>query len=151
MVSIPVRQSPTLASRLHALAQARGEALCVHARAWQSDDCRRELVHVEDDIEVWLLWWRPDHATPIHDHGGAITVTTVLSGALFEERFERHRFGVKPAGTIRRDIGDYDTMAVPDIHRVRAIGPTISLHLHTPRAIDGVEFEAFDDFSVWSI
>jgi predicted metal-dependent enzyme (double-stranded beta helix superfamily) len=151
VVSIPVRQPCTLATRLQALVREHGEAYCAHARAWQSEECRRELMHAEADIEVWLLWWRPDYVTPIHDHGGAITVTTVLSGALFEERFERHHFGVRPAGSIRRDPGDYDTLAVRDVHRVRAVGPTISLHLHTPRAIDGVEFEAFDDFSVWSI
>lgn len=151
MVSIPLRQPDNLASRLYALVREHGEAYCARARAWQSEECRREMVHAEADIEVWMLWWRPDHVTPIHDHGGAITTTTVLSGALFEESFARHHFGVRPTTSVRRDIGDYDTLAVPDVHRVRAIGPTISLHLHTPRAIDGAEFEAFDDFSVWSI
>lgn len=143
MVSIPVRarSSDDLTSRLHALVTEHGEAYCAKARGWNATECQRELVHRDADTEVWLLWWQPDHVTPIHDHGGAVTVTTVLSGALFEEQFERAGFGVRLTGSVRREVGDYDALDVPDIHRVRAVGPTISLHLHTPRAIDGRTFE----------
>lgn len=142
MVSIPARTLQSdLASRLHALVREHGEAYCAKARSWNATECQRELVHSEADIEVWLLWWHPDHATPIHDHGGAITVTTVLSGALFEERFAREGFGVRVTDTVLRGYGEYDTLYEPDIHRVRSVGPTISIHLHSPRAIDGKVYE----------
>ena len=139
MVSFPARAlRSNLMGRLHGLVQRHGEAYLARARGGGT---QRELVHADADMEVWLLAWLPDHTTSIHDHGGAVTATAVLDGALLEERFVRAGFGVRAAGTVRRAAGDYDELDEGAIHRVRALGRTITLHAYAPRALDGRELE----------
>jgi hypothetical protein len=82
--------------------------------------------------------------TPIHDHGGAVTVTTVLSGSVLEERFERIDPAggaggdrVRPTWTTVRGPGDVDPIDPSAIHRVRPLGRVVTLHLYVPRCTDG--------------
>ena len=126
-----------LASRLGELARDHGPTFRARARFCEGDECHRELVHAGPDVEIWLLSWLPDQITPIHDHGGALTVTTVLAGALFEERFERVGERVRPSWTMRRGVGELDPIGATEIHRVRPIGSAVTLHLYAPSCVDG--------------
>jgi hypothetical protein len=95
-----------------------------------------------EHFELWLLSWLPGQVTPIHDHGGVATVTTVLSGAVLEERFA-HVDGtrVRPTWGARREVGDIDALDTGVIHRVRPIGNAVTLHLYVPACVDGQIFE----------
>jgi hypothetical protein len=93
-------------------------------------------------FELWLLSWLPGQVTPIHDHGGVETVTTVLSGAVLEERFERvHGTQVRSIGSLVRAVGDIDAIETSLIHRVRPLANTVTLHLYVPACVDGQIFE----------
>jgi len=94
-------------------------------------------VHSGPDVQVWLLSWLPEQVTPIHDHGGALTVTTVLKGALFEERYERVGALVRPSWSVTRGVGELDPIDVTEIHRVRPIGSAVTLHLYAPSCVEG--------------
>ncbi|HEY0193526.1 MAG TPA: hypothetical protein VGC42_20555 [Kofleriaceae bacterium] len=132
-----------LSSVLGGLARERGGALCSQARFVAGDHYHRELVHHAPGLEVWLLSWLPGQVSPIHDHGGVITVTTVLSGRLFEERFERTGCGrlVRPSWSNTRVAGEIDPIDPSEIHRVTPVVPTVTLHLYAPGCADGAVYE----------
>ncbi len=137
-----VSQPPAaLATQLGALARDHGPSFRARARFCGGVECHHELIHAAPGAEIWLLSWLPGQITPIHDHGGALTVTTVLSGVLFEERFERHGALVRPAWTARREVGALDPIDPAAIHRVRPLGPAITLHLYAPTCVDGRIYE----------
>jgi predicted metal-dependent enzyme (double-stranded beta helix superfamily) len=145
--SSPGRVDVTSTDFSHALSSLirdRGEALCRSARFVAGDHYHRERVHIAPGIEIWLLTWLPGQVTPIHDHGGIVTVTAVLSGEIFEERFERTGAGltVRPSWTTTRTAGDFDPIDPLEIHRVRPLVPSISLHLYAPCSVDGTIYEA---------
>lgn len=128
-----------LTNVLSGLARERGEALKSQARFVSGDHYHRELVHRAPGLEIWLLSWLPGQASPIHDHGGIITVTTVLSGSVFEERYERIGVGslVRPSWSNMRVAGDIDPIDPSEIHRVTPVVPTVTLHLYAPGSTDG--------------
>ncbi|HET9620781.1 MAG TPA: cysteine dioxygenase family protein [Kofleriaceae bacterium] len=129
---------------LSSLIRDRGEALARGARFVPGDHYHRECIHTAAGFEVWLLSWLPGQITPIHDHGGILTVTTVLTGKVFEERFERTGAGltVRPTWTTTRTAGDIDPIDLLEIHRVRPLVPSLTLHLYAPCSVDGTIYEA---------
>ena len=127
-----------LASILGDLVRDHGPAWHGRARFRDGAEYNRERVHCERDLEVWLLSWLPGQISPIHDHGSAVTVTTVLSGTVFEERFERTSGSlVRPTWTTLRAAGDVDRLDPGAIHRVRPLGSVVTLHLYVPACSDG--------------
>jgi predicted metal-dependent enzyme (double-stranded beta helix superfamily) len=132
-------QTPSdLAHLLRRLVRDHGASFQTRARFREGDEYNRELVHAAPGYEIWLLSWLPGQITPIHDHGGALTVTTVLSGTVLEEQFERTReLEVRPTRAALREIGDIDPIDPVRIHRVRPIGNAVTLHLYVPTFADG--------------
>jgi predicted metal-dependent enzyme (double-stranded beta helix superfamily) len=97
---------------------------------------RRELIERGKGFELYLLSWLPGQATPIHDHGEAITACEVLRGELLEERFVRHGAFVRKVGDELSGPGVVDVHGADIIHRVTAIEPTVSLLVYLPGASD---------------
>ena len=113
------------------------------AKFQDAPECHHERVYTAADFEVWLLSWLPGQITPIHDHAGAVTVTTVLSGSLIEERFVRTSgLEVRPVWTMPRVAGDLDPIDATAIHRVRPIGKAVTLHLYVPSCREGQIYQA---------
>jgi predicted metal-dependent enzyme (double-stranded beta helix superfamily) len=140
-------QTPSdLAHLLRGLVRDHGPSFHGRARFRDGDEYNRELVHAAPGYEIWLLSWLPGQVTPIHDHGGAVTVTTVLSGTVLEERFERAGdldvLDVRPTSATLREIGDIDPIDPVRIHRVRPIGSAVTLHLYVPTYTDGQIYRA---------
>ncbi|KGI69531.1 cysteine dioxygenase family protein [Mycolicibacterium rufum] len=91
-------------------------------------------LHGDDELDVWLISWVPDHATELHDHGGSIGALTVVSGALQETRWDgeqlRHRRlaagdqAAFPLGWVHDVVWARDTITVT--------GPTLSVHAYSP-------------------
>jgi cysteine dioxygenase type I len=55
-----------------------------------------------DDVDVWLLSWRPGQATALHDHGSSAAAFTVIRGELNEVRIDPYGQATsqsRPAGT----------------------------------------------------
>ena len=134
-----------------------GASFQTRAQFREGDEYHRELVHAAPGYEIWLLSWLPGQITPIHDHGGAITVTTVLSGTVLEEQFERieqrserrsedhartRDLEVRPTRATLREIGDIDPIDPVRIHRVRPICRALTLHLYVPTFTDGQIYTA---------
>jgi predicted metal-dependent enzyme (double-stranded beta helix superfamily) len=137
-------QTPSdLAHLLRGLVRDHGPTFHSRARFRDGVEYNRELVHAAPAYEIWLLSWLPGQVTPIHDHGGAVTVTTVLSGTVLEERFERTGdLEVRPTSASLREIGDIDPIDPARIHRVRPIGNAVTLHLYVPTYTDGQIYTA---------
>ena len=143
MLAAPVCQTESdLSSFLIDLVRDHGLAWQGRAVFREGAECHRERVHATGELEVWLLSWLPGQITPIHDHGGAVTVTTVLSGTVFEERFERTSGPlVRPTWTTLRAAGDIDRLDPTAIHRVRPLGNVVTLHLYLPICPEGRIYE----------
>ena len=125
------------------LVRDHGASFHRRARFRDGAEYNRELVHTAPGFEVWLLSWLPGQITPIHDHGGVVTATTVLSGAILEERFERTSGPlVRQTWTTRRAAGDFDRLDPAAIHRVRPVGHVVTLHLYVPTCADGQIYQA---------
>jgi hypothetical protein len=141
----PCQQSLDLVKTLEDLVRDSGRAFRDRAVFQPASEPHRERMHIAPDFEVWMLSWLPGHATAIHDHGGAVTATTVLSGTVLEERFVRvNDLEARPIWMMARRPGDFDLIAATAIHRVRSIGHTVTLHLHAPACAEGRTFQAVD-------
>ena len=60
------------------------------------------LLSTNDDVDVWLLSWRPGQATDLHDHGSSAAAFTVIRGELNEVRIDPYGQATshsRPAGT----------------------------------------------------
>ncbi len=88
-------------------------------------------LHVDDDLDVWLISWAPGHATELHDHGGSLGALTVLSGSLNECRWDGTRLRQR-----RLDSGDQAAFPLGWVHDVSSAGnpslETLSVHAYSP-------------------
>ena len=88
-------------------------------------------LHGDDELDIWLISWVPDHSTELHDHGGSLGALTLLSGSLDEFRWDgealRHR---------RIDAGDQAAFPLGWVHDVgwapTPAAPTLSVHAYSP-------------------
>jgi len=134
---------PDPAEILRDLVRNHGRTFHSRAKFCEGAAYHRELVHTGPGFEAWLLSWLPGQVTPIHDHGGVVTISTVLSGAVFEERFERTRGAlVRPTWTTLRATGDVDPIDPLAIHRMQPVGSAVTLHLYLPASVDGQIYQA---------
>ncbi|OKH76585.1 cysteine dioxygenase, partial [Mycobacterium sp. SWH-M1] len=79
-------------------------------------------LHGDDELDVWLISWVPDHATELHDHGGSLGALTVLSGALRETRWDG-----KQLRNRRLEAGDQAAFPLGWVHDVVWARESVSL------------------------
>ncbi|MEW5808274.1 MAG: cysteine dioxygenase family protein [Actinomycetota bacterium] len=93
-------------------------------------------LHGDDELDVWLISWVPDHATELHDHGGSLGALTVVSGALSETRWDGSRLRRR-----RLVAGDQAAFPLGWVHDVvwaresvtlASPTPTLSVHAYSP-------------------
>jgi quercetin dioxygenase-like cupin family protein len=116
--------------------------------AWQplarhdEDERVYELLHRDDDVEIYLVCWMPGHDTGFHDHDDSAAAITVVDGAIVEER-------LAITGAVKHTLsnGDTVTIAREAIHRVRHAGtdPAITLHAYSPPLQRVGTYEVADD------
>jgi mannose-6-phosphate isomerase-like protein (cupin superfamily) len=124
------------------------EAWAKDEPAWRSlirhDEAERvyELVHRDDDVELYLVCWMPGHDTGFHDHDHSAAAITVLEGAITEERLSL-------TGTVERQVASGETLTIAKeaIHRVRHAGqtPAVTLHAYSPPLSRVGTYEFADD------
>ncbi len=89
----------------------------------------------DDELDVWLISWVPDRSTELHDHGGSLGALTVLSGALYETRWDGEALRSR-----RLNAGDQAAFPLGWVHDVVWApapdgGPgaaTLSVHAYSP-------------------
>ena len=95
----------------------------------------------DDEVDVWLISWVPDHSTELHDHAGSLGALTVLSGALSEFRWNGRELRERtltagdqasfPLGWV------HDVVRAPDLvpgakAELGPMDPTLSVHAYSP-------------------
>jgi predicted metal-dependent enzyme (double-stranded beta helix superfamily) len=104
--------------------------------AFDERQYRRVRLFRNEHWEGLLLCWLPGHATSVHDHGGSVGMSFVLSGTLTEERWRIEGAGLPLAhlGGGEQSRGDHAVELLDTIHRVSnaAQEPAVSLHVYSP-------------------
>ena len=97
---------------------------------------RRVRLFRDATWEALLLCWLPGQGTSVHDHGGSVGVSVVLSGCLQERRWVRVREGepLAAAGEMTCVANEASVESLDTIHEMRntSAQPAISLHLYSP-------------------
>jgi len=88
------------------------------------------LLSTNDDVDVWLLSWRPGQATDLHDHGSSQAAFTVIRGELNEVRIDPYG----QATSHSRPAGTATSLAPGVIHDVSGAGidAAVSIHAYSP-------------------
>ncbi len=138
--AVPAVSAPTrlrLPDLLHATDRGADDVLSGHydhllpAGGAPADRRWFTRLHGDDEHDIWLISWVPDHSTELHDHGGSLGALTLLSGSLDEFRWDgealRHR---------RLDAGDQAAFPLGWVHDVgwapTPAAPTLSVHAYSP-------------------
>ena len=89
-----------------------------------------ELLHRDEDVELWLVCWADGHDTGFHDHDASTGLIAVLDGAIREERLA---VGASPIAGVHAE-GAWVTVPRGDIHRVTHVAgePAVTLHAYSP-------------------
>src|ERR1700694_155359 len=110
-----------------------------------ADDRWFSRIYGDEELDIWLISWVPDHSTELHDHGGSLGALTLLSGSLDEFRWDgealrrrRLRGGDQagfPLGWVHDIIwAPYATRSVagPAAPLPSVTTPTLSVHAYSP-------------------
>jgi predicted metal-dependent enzyme (double-stranded beta helix superfamily) len=89
-----------------------------------------ELLHLTDEVELWLVCWAEGHDTGFHDHDHSTGLIAVIDGAVREERLT---VASSPISAVHPE-GVSVTVPAGDIHRVSHVAgePAITLHAYSP-------------------
>ncbi|MCW2688880.1 MAG: cysteine dioxygenase type [Mycobacterium sp.] len=100
-----------------------------------ADDRWFTRIYGDDELDIWLISWVPDHSTELHDHGGSLGALTLLSGSLDEFRWDGEQLRRR-----RLNAGDQAGFPLGWVHDViwapdkapSIITPTLSVHAYSP-------------------
>jgi Cysteine dioxygenase type I len=85
----------------------------------------------DDELDIWLISWVPEHSTELHDHAGSLGALTVVSGALAESRWDGQELRER-----RLDAGDQAGFPLGWVHDVEwapsGESATLSVHAYSP-------------------
>ena len=112
------------------------QALAADPAAWKQlvrhdrDERQFELLHRDDDLEIWLVCWMPGHDTGFHDHDASAAAITVVAGEIAEDRLAVDGPDVDRCFAAGQTL----TVRASDIHRVRHTGeePSVTIHAYSP-------------------
>jgi len=154
-VSIP-EPDPTAARAPLAEAQLRALVIDLAARPerWRGhvahDPARRLFtrLHLDEQLELWLICWMAGHDTGLHDHGGSCGAAAVVEGSVHEERYVRRLL----TGEREYRAGDALAFSPRVVHRVRHAGvtPAVTLHAYSP-PLRGTRAYAVDERGDWHV
>jgi predicted metal-dependent enzyme (double-stranded beta helix superfamily) len=86
-------------------------------------------LHRDETVDVWAIFWLPDHDTGWHDHDISSGAVHVVEGAL-EERVLRL---AQPEHRMRYPAGSSFTFVPSHIHRLTCAAPrATSIHAYSP-------------------
>lgn len=125
-----VKTSPAQLRDLVADFVARRDEWSAHVRF---DLTERYFVrlHLDDDVEVWLICWDLGQDTLLHDHGGSVGAFAVASGRLVEDFGDVGQDGLR---TRRHSAGSAVAFGETYLHNLVNVGmePAVSIHAYSP-------------------
>jgi predicted metal-dependent enzyme (double-stranded beta helix superfamily) len=88
-------------------------------------------LHLDDDVEVWLICWDLGQDTLLHDHGGSVGAFAVASGRLVEDFGDVGQDGLR---TRRHSAGSAVAFGETYLHNLVNVGtePAVSIHAYSP-------------------
>lgn len=89
-----------------------------------------DLLHRDEDIELWVVSWMPGHDTGFHDHDESAAAIIVAEGEIREQRLTVGH----PNVDRRFATGQALTVRPCDIHRLQHAGtePSVTIHAYSP-------------------
>lgn len=90
-----------------------------------------QRLHLDEDVEVWLICWDLGQDTLLHDHGGSVGAFSVAGGQLVEDFGDTGQPGLR---TRRHRAGDSVGFGPTYLHNLVNVGtePAISIHAYSP-------------------
>ena len=95
-----------------------------------------QRLHLDNDVEVWLICWDLGQDTLLHDHGGSVGAFAVASGQLIEDHgnvpgADTGQLGLR---TRRHRAGDAVGFGPTYLHNLVNVGtePAVSIHAYSP-------------------
>lgn len=103
----------------------------------------RNVVFMNEHIELVVICWEPGQASSIHDHGESLCLYLVTGGTMQEEVFDSVAEGeTEPEPTLVRDWprGDITLAEGSTIHRLSnpTQGGLVTIHIYSPPLDDKV-------------
>lgn len=87
-------------------------------------------LHGDDQVDIWLLSWRPGHSTELHDHGPSEAAFTVVEGELTELRGTPGR---RKITALHHTAPATTRVPVGVVHDVIAtLSTAVSIHAYSP-------------------
>jgi hypothetical protein len=127
---VAVNTSPAQLRDLVADVVARRDEWSAHVRF---DLTERHFVrlHLDDDVEVWLICWDLGQDTLLHDHGGSVGAFAVASGRLVEDFGDVGQDGLR---TRWHSAGSTVAFGETYLHNLVNVGmePAVSVHAYSP-------------------
>ena len=110
---------------------------CCRPAACPRGDRWYTRLHGDDELDIWLISWVPDHSTELHDHGGSLGALTVVSGALRETRGTARRCGAVASERAIRRRSRWAGCTTSCGRPTGPVGsgprrPTLSVHAYSP-------------------
>jgi cysteine dioxygenase len=84
---------------------------------------KRNLVYKNDIFEIILICWKKNQESPIHDHPENGCIFKVLEGSIIE---------LKKNSIRTLNINDIGYSIGKNVHQIKAIQDTITLHVYSP-------------------
>jgi predicted metal-dependent enzyme (double-stranded beta helix superfamily) len=127
---VAVKTSPAQLRDLVADFVARRDEWSAHVRFDLTDRYFVRL-HLDDDVEVWLICWDLGQDTLLHDHGGSVGAFAVASGRLVEDFGDVGQDGLR---TRRHSAGSAVAFGETYLHNLVNVGtePAVSIHAYSP-------------------
>lgn len=86
-------------------------------------------LHRDETVDVWAIFWLPEHDTGWHDHDVSSGVVHVVEGALYEHVLCL----AQPERRTRHPAGSSFTFVPSHIHRITCAAPrATSIHVYSP-------------------
>lgn len=88
-------------------------------------------LHLDADVEIWLICWDLGQDTLLHDHGGSVGAFAVASGCLVEDYGTTTSDGLR---TRRHQAGGSVAFGRTYLHNLVNVGtePAVSIHAYSP-------------------
>jgi rhodanese-related sulfurtransferase/predicted metal-dependent enzyme (double-stranded beta helix superfamily) len=100
-----------------------------------------ERIHVDRDLDAWVIGWAPGQGVPAHEHGGSVGALLVIEGSLLETRFDGDG---APRVEMRR-VNDLATVPSGTVHALSNIHDRVAttIHVYSPalRSMDFVDLD----------
>jgi predicted metal-dependent enzyme (double-stranded beta helix superfamily) len=100
---------------------------------------KRNLVHIDDLCDIYVICWNNNQQTPIHDHSSNGCILKILEGQINEQLFTPDVKFIKQIVNKKGDVSYIDNDI--GLHKViNGNNKTVSLHVYSPPLYKGKKY-----------